>query len=79
MKHYEFTVILMGSRDLTDDLCDALYAAGCDDSSPGSSCGITRIDFDRESDSLEEAIRSTGCEIARVEIDAEAPFLGSAP
>ena len=61
MKTYEFALILAGAPELTDDLCDALFAAGCDDSSPSQSCGVTRIIFDREADSLETAIRSPMC------------------
>ena len=82
MTKYEFTVILAGSPELTDDLCDNLYSAGCDDSSPSSSCGVTKIYFHRETDSLENAIRSAieqiqsiGCRVERVEIDADAALL----
>lgn len=78
MKTYGFTVALAGAPDLTDDLCDALYAAGCDDSSPYSSEGITYVPFDREADSLENAIRSAiadvqkaGCQVERLEMDTE--------
>jgi hypothetical protein len=82
MMKYDFTVILAGSPELTDDVCDNLYAAGCDDSSPSSGCGITRIVFHREADSLESAIRSAigqiqsiGLRAERVEIDALADLL----
>ena len=82
MTKYEFTVILSGGPELTDDLCDALFAAGCDDGSPGSSCGTTRIDFHREADSLEAAllsaianVQAAGCSVERVEIEAGAAVL----
>ena len=58
MFKYEFTLILSEPRELTDDLAEALFAAGCDDGSPGSCDGVVAIDFHRESDSLETAIRS---------------------
>ena len=74
---YEFTVILAQPCELTDDLADALFAAGCDDGSPGSCNGIVSIDFHRDADSLENAIRSAIAQInqaggvaARVELDA---------
>ena len=79
MSKYDFTLILTGSLELTDDLADALFAAGCDDGTPGTCHGVFSIDFHREAGSLEEAIRSAivdvrtaGYEVARVEIDAEA-------
>lgn len=79
MHKYEFTLILTESLALTDDLADALFAAGCDDGTPGTCNGVFSIDFHREATSLEEAIRSAieavraaGYTVARVEIDAEA-------
>lgn len=75
---YDFTVVLKDSPELTEELADKLFAAGCDDGSPGLCAGITSIDFHRDASSLEEAIRSAvanvsaaGCVVARVEIDAE--------
>ena len=35
MHKYDFTLILTESLELTDDLADALFAAGCDDGTPG--------------------------------------------
>jgi hypothetical protein len=79
MHKYDFTLILTESLELTDDLADALFAAGCDDGTPGTCNGVFSIDFHRESQSLEEAMRSAiedvraaGYEVARVEIEAEA-------
>lgn len=77
MRTYEFRVVLAGSPELTVELGDRLYEAGCDDGSPGSCDGVTFVDFDREAESLEDAIRSAitnvqaaGCAVAKVEIDA---------
>jgi hypothetical protein len=79
MSKYDFTLILTESLELTDDLADALFAAGCDDGTPGTCQGVFSIDFHREAESLEEAIRSAiadirtaGYAVARVEMDAEA-------
>jgi hypothetical protein len=76
---YHFTAILKDNPELTEDLADGLFAAGCDDGTPGVYCGTTLIDFSRDATSLEEAIRSAvanvaaaGCIVSRVEIDAEA-------
>jgi hypothetical protein len=75
---YEFTVVLKDSPELSEELADRLFAAGCDDGTPGMCCGATTIDFHRTAASLEDAIRSAvadvnaaGCVAAHVEIDAE--------
>jgi len=82
MSTYDFTLILNGSFELTDELADRLFAAGCDDGTPCSCGGIVSIDFSREASDLESAIRSaianvssTGCIVERAEIDADAPVL----
>lgn len=74
MSLYRFTLVV-DAPELTDDLADALFEAGCDDGSPGQSNGVVTVDFDREADSLEEAIRSaiasvnaSGNTVTRVEI-----------
>lgn len=79
MNKYEFTLILQGSPELTEELADALYEAGCDDGSPGVCNGVFAIDFHRESESLEAAIqtaidnvKSVGLAVERVEIEASA-------
>ncbi len=79
MTKYEFTLILRGPLELTEDIADELFEAGCDDGTPGTCEGVFSIDFHREADSLEEAIRSAignvktaGYRVERVEIAAEA-------
>lgn len=79
MTKYEFTLILSGTLELTEEIADTLFEAGCDDATPGTCKGVFSIDFHREANSLEEAIRSAianvksaGYEVERVEIEAEA-------
>jgi len=79
MTKYEFTLILKGPLELTEEISDELFEAGCEDGTPGTCNGVFSIDFHRESNSLEEAIRSAianvklaGYEVERVEIEAEA-------
>jgi hypothetical protein len=79
MKTYEFDLILKDVTEITDDLADALYAAGCDDGSPASSGGVAWVHFDRTAATLEDALRSAlanvqaaGMVVARVEIGADA-------
>ena len=76
---YEFTLVLADVPKLTDEISERIFAAGCDDATPHSSGGVTEVDFDRDSDSLENAIRSAvaqvsaaGYRTARVEIAGEA-------
>jgi len=78
MHTYTFTVILGDQTEMTEELAEALAAAGCDDGLGGSSCGIAEVIFDREAESLEQAVRSAiadvqkaGCRVARVEIEPE--------
>ncbi len=79
MAKYEFTLILKGSAELTEEIADNLFEAGCDDGSPGICDGVFSIDFHRTAGTLEEAInsaianmKSAGYEVERVEIEAGA-------
>ena len=79
MTKYEFTLILKGPLELTEDIADELFEAGCDDGTPGMCEGVFSIDFHREAGSLEQAIRSAignvkaaGYQVERVEITPEA-------
>jgi hypothetical protein len=82
MTIYDFTLVLSGSPELTEDLADKLFAAGCDDGTPSTCEGILSIDFSREATDLESAIRSAiadvtsaGCVVDRVQIAADAAVL----
>jgi len=75
---YEFTLILSKGTGLTEDLAEALFEAGCDDGSPGSCEGVVSIDFHRNAESLEAAIRSAiadvqkaRCTVAQVTMEAD--------
>jgi hypothetical protein len=79
MTKYEFRLILSGPLELTEEIADELFEAGCNDGTPGTCEGVFSIDFHREADSLEEAIRSAitdvksvGYEVKRVEMEVEA-------
>jgi hypothetical protein len=74
---YSFALILAGVTEITLPMAEALFEAGCDDSTPGSSEGVVTIDFDREADSLGEAIGSAvrdvekaGFNVARIEVES---------
>ncbi len=79
MTKYEFTLILIEPLELTEEIADKLFEAGCNDGTPGTCNGVFSIDFHREANSLEEAIRSAianvklaGYEVERAEIQAGA-------
>jgi hypothetical protein len=78
MLRYDFTLVLSEPNDLTDQLVEDLYDAGCDDGSPCLRAGVVMVTLHREAESLEQAIRSgiadvqkAGCRVGRVEIEPE--------
>jgi hypothetical protein len=84
MTTYDFEVVLASHIEMTEELADRLYEAGCDDGLPGMACGVACISFSREADSLESAIRSAiadvqraGCTVERVQIERDSPLLAS--
>jgi hypothetical protein len=71
----EFSLIL-ATPDVTDEEADKLYEAGCDDGSILSRGDVTMIQFDREAQTLDEAltsairdVESAGFQVGRVEIE----------
>lgn len=79
MRQYEFRLVLKVPMELTEEVADRLFSAGCDDGTPGTCEGVFSIDFHREANSLEAAInsamenvKSAGHEVERVEIEAGA-------
>ena len=79
MKKYEFSLILKGSPELTEEIADRLFEAGCDDGTPGTCNGVFSIDFHREADTLKAAINSAinnveaaGYDVEHVHIEASA-------
>jgi hypothetical protein len=81
MATYEFQLILGNITSMSDEIADALFDAGCDDGTPFSGQGTAAIGFSRESESIEQAIRSAiadvnkaGYIVARVEPSDETVF-----
>lgn len=58
MKTHSFTLIVDGVDINDPDVFDALYEAGCDDATIGTTVGVPIMDFGREAASLREAIFS---------------------
>jgi len=76
MKNYQFTLILSGVSEITPELADALYAAVGGDIELNRCNNVTFLEFDRDADSLEDAVHSAitqvegadvGIRIVRVE------------
>ena len=55
---YEFTLILSGVRELTPEVLDAFYEAGCDDALIGMRDGVAYAEFCREAESFQKAVLS---------------------
>jgi hypothetical protein len=73
---HRFTLVLSGASEITEEVADALFEAGCDDASPASCNGVVSVDFDREAESLGDAIGSAvkaveraGYAVARVDVE----------
>ena len=78
MAKYEFALIPKGQFELTEEITDELFEAGCNDGTPSVCNGVFSIDFHREGGSLESAIRSAiadvksaGYEVEQAEIEAD--------
>lgn len=73
---FDFKLVL-DRADIDDAEADALYGR-CKDGTLISAAGVTYLDFDREADSLETAIRTaiadvnaSGFRVTRIEIEAD--------
>ena len=82
--NYEFSLVLKEGTEITEELADELFEAGCDDGTPGTFCGTPYISFHREAENLESAIRSAvadvqkaGCIVERLQIEHDSPLLSS--
>lgn len=62
---HDFTCTLERVRELTVELADALYEAGCDDASPHSAGPTVYLTFHREADCLGDAIGSAVKDVER--------------
>lgn len=70
--NYNFTLVL-AATELTTELEDALFEAGCDDACLSQTGGVMYLEFDRVGQSRDEAIaaalanvRTAGVQVLRV-------------
>ncbi len=64
-KTYEFTLVYSGPTELTDELEDAIFEAGCGDALLGIVDGQMILDFNRKASSLREALFSAINDVER--------------
>ena len=64
---FAFTLIIEGSDLQSAEVANALFEAGCDDALVGRSEGVQFLDFDREAESVDEAVRSAVADVESVE------------
>src|SRR5438445_12283161 len=58
VKEHDFTLVLSGIADLTPEVQDALFEAGCDDATLSMCCGRPFLTFTRTAPTLKDAILS---------------------
>ena len=66
MSPFTFTIIVDGPDIQSDAIVEALFDAGCDDALVGTSDGVQYLDFDREAESLGEAVLSAVADVESV-------------
>jgi hypothetical protein len=64
-KEYEFTLVVDSIQDMTPEMAEALFEAGCDDATVGISGGVFEAIFHRESSSFEAAVLSAMSDIRK--------------
>ena len=70
-REYDFALILTGANDLTDDVMNALFEAGCDDATPSVQYGCICLEFSRRAESLKDAILSAIRDVRKANIGAD--------
>ncbi|MEO6807718.1 MAG: hypothetical protein ABI353_01215 [Isosphaeraceae bacterium] len=69
---FSFSLVFDGIiEDLTEELLNTLFEAGCDDAHVGVREGVLRITFDRESPSFRIALISAIADVERAGVGLE--------
>lgn len=66
MTTHTFTLIIDGPDLQADELVDEVFEAGCDDALVGRADGIQFADFDRNADTLQDAVLSAVAELESI-------------
>jgi hypothetical protein len=67
---HEFTLVLDGISELTPEIFDALFEAGCDDATMSSRDGVVSLDFGRDAPTMKEAIVSAIRDVQKANVGA---------
>ena len=67
MPPHHFTLIVEGTDLQAEPTINALFEAGCDDATVGRVDGLQHVDFDREAESLAEAVLSAVRDVEKVD------------
>lgn len=70
-QEYDFALIVGGVSELTEQVQNALFDAGCDDATPSIQYGMLYMEFSRSAKSLKEAIISAIRDVRRSGLPAE--------
>ena len=71
VRDHDFTLVLSGITELTPEVQDALFEAGCDDATPSMRCGRPFLSFSRTASTLKDAILSAIGDVKKANIGAE--------
>ena len=69
-REYDFALIVDGVPELSDDVLDALFTAGCDDATPSMQYGLLYLEFSRSAASLQHAIISAIQDVLKAGLNA---------
>ncbi len=78
MENYQFTLILSGVAEITPELADALYAATGGDIELNRCNDVTFLEFDRDADSLEDAVHSAITQVEGADVGVRVTRVESA-
>jgi predicted DNA-binding transcriptional regulator AlpA len=66
---WSFSLVLGGIAEVTPEIEDALFSAGCDDALLAFTSGLATLDFDREADSFAAAVSSAMADVTRAGLE----------
>ena len=72
---HRFTLVLTGISEVSTEIEDALFEAGCDDALLWTRDGVAYLDFDREAASYQEAVQSAIADVQAAGIGVPEPKL----
>jgi hypothetical protein len=70
-REHDFTLVLTGIKDLTEEVESALYEAGCNDALLSIRCGRPFLTFSREAKTLKDALLSAIGDVRKANIGAD--------